>query len=295
MTSITSEGGAMEMDQVRLYDGAAPGSESWTHEEQTIVDPATGSRGLRNVVVPTITPVLPSPEAAVGSAVVIAPGGGFAGLSWDHEGLSTAAWFTERGVAAFVLKYRLAPLPTDPAEVAAKLGAMPAPGSPEFGPWFARVVGDTPDLASADGEQAIRLIRGGAASWGVDPDRIGIIGFSAGATVALRAGASTDRSARADFVADIYGAFLGREVPADSPPLFAVVAADDGLCRGMVFDAVQQWVAAGAPAELHVYERGGHGFGLAKQGAPTDSWPARLEEWLELHRVLSRTPDRADA
>lgn len=278
----------MQDDEIRLYEGPAPGSEGWTHDEIELIDPVSGQRHFHNVVVPTLTPLLPAPNAAVGSAVVIAPGGGFAGLVWDHEGTSVARWFTDRGVTALVLKYRLAALPSDESARAKMIGAMPRPGTPEFGEWFARIVGDTPDLAAADGEQAIRSIRASAGRWGVDPDRIGIVGFSAGATVALRTGATLDPASRPSFVADIYGAFLGRDVPTGAPPLFAVVAADDALCRGMVLDAVQQWMAAGAPTELHLYESGGHGFGLAKQGAPTDTWTERFHEWLVAHGVFAR-------
>ena len=166
----------MEEEQIRLYPGVAPGSEGWTHEEQELVDPATGARGFHHVVVPSITP-MPHVGEGVGSAVVIAPGGGFAGLQWDHEGTSMARWFNVRGVAAFLLKYRLAKIPVDPHERAAMLGAMPAPGTLEFGEWFARAIGNAPDLAADDGEQAVRVIRSDAARWGVDPDRIGILGF----------------------------------------------------------------------------------------------------------------------
>ena len=276
----------MEAGQIRLWPGVAPGSETWTHDEETVIDSATGTRAVRNVVVPTVTPVLPSTDAGNGSAVVIAPGGGFAALAWDHEGMPMARWFAERGVTAFVLKYRLAPMPSDPAEVFAKLGPMPEPGDPKLGAWLLKAVGNAPDLGAADGEQAIRTVRTRAAAWELDPARIGVLGFSAGGTVALRTGATTDPDARPSFVANVYGAFLGRDVPAEAPPQFAVVAADDSLCCGMVLDAVQHWIAAGASTELHMYESGGHGFALTKQGAPTDTWADRLQDWLTARGVL---------
>jgi acetyl esterase/lipase len=274
-------------EQVRLYPGVAPGSEGCTYDELELIDPTTGERHFHNVVVPTITPMLPPSGQRVGSAVVVAPGGGFGGLVWDHEGVAMARWLNERGVVAFVLKYRLAHLPADAGERATKLRSMPRPGTPEFGAWLAEMIGDAPDLAAADGEQAIRLIRSDACRWAIDPNRIGILGFSAGATIALRTAATTDSQARPAFVVDVYGSFLGRDVPVGAPPLLAIVAADDALCRSMVLDAVDQWLSAGAPAELHLYESGGHGFGLKTQGAPTDDWLNRLHAWLEAHGVLA--------
>lgn len=270
----------MEQEPIRLWPGPAPGSEDWTHEETSGPDPMSGMFLVRNVVVPTITPFVPPPGAANGAAVVVAPGGAFAALAWDHEGTSTARWFAERGVAAFVLKYRLAPLPSDPAELIAKVGPMPDPSDgPAMLAWLRAGIGDAPDLATADGEQAIRTVRSRAGEWGVDPGRIGIIGFSAGGTVATQVAATTDAAARPDFVVDVYGAFCDRDVPPEAPPFFGVLADDDTLCRDPFLDTVRRWREAGVSTEVHIYAKGGHGFGLTAQGGPVDSWTDRLWDW----------------
>jgi acetyl esterase/lipase len=279
---------------VPLWVGVAPGSEGWTQEETTSTDPATGTLALGNVVAPSLTPVLPPAGTANGTSVVVCPGGGFASLAWEHEGLSVAHWFAERGVAAFVLKYRLIRQPTDEA-IIAELGPMPdLSDGPAIRAWFRAAIGNVPDLATADAEQALRLIRSDAERWGVDPARVGIIGFSAGGTVAVQTATTTDPLARPAFAATIYGSFLERDVPAEAPPLFAVVAADDHLCVDYVLDAAQKWLAAGVPTELHVYETGGHAFSLVPQGKPVDSWTDRLTEWLATRGLTgsSRAPRR---
>ena len=268
---------------VRIWPGVAPGSESWSHDEDALTDPDSGLLLIRNVVTPTLTPVLPAAGTANGAAVVVAPGGGFAALAWDHEGTSTARWFADRGVTAFVLKYRLAPLPADPAELAATLTERlgPFPDDPEArGAWMFQAIGNAWQLAAADGEQAVRVLREQAATWGLDASRIGILGYSAGGTVALQAAVTTDADARPAFVANIYGAFLAGDVTADAPPYFGVVAADDSLCLDFCLDAARKWREAGVPAELHVFERGGHGFGMRPQSLPVDRWPDQLEAWL---------------
>ena len=276
-----------------IWPGAAPGREGWSHAETEATDPATGVFLIRNVVTPTITPVLPTPGTANGSAVVVAPGGGFAALAWHHEGTSTAQWFADRGVTAFVLKYRLAPIPSEPSELIARFGPPPGEDDPAaLGAWMRRAIGTAPDLATADAEQAIRMVRARAADWELDPSRIGIIGYSAGGTVAIQAAATTDPDARPAFVANIYGAFLEREVTRAAPPYFGVVAADDGLCRTFFLDATQRWLAAGVPTEFHVYETGGHGFALTPQKLPVDTWTDRLADWLAGHGVIS--PDAAN-
>ena len=273
-------------DPIRLWPDAAPGSEDWSDDEESYIEPSNGMFLYRRVTVPTLTPVLPMPGTSNGTAVIVAPGGAFAGLAWHHEGTSTAQWFADRGVAAFVLKYRLARLPSDMAEVIAAIGPPP---DPEDGPamlaWLRKGIGDAPELATADGEQAVRLLRGRAAEWGIDPSRIGMIGFSAGGTVVSQTAATIDPEARPAFVADIYGAFCDRDVPADAPPFFAVVAGDDPLC-GPLLETTQKWMRAGVPAELHLYETGGHGFGLTPQGKPVDRWVDRLEDWLTTRGLL---------
>ena len=273
---------------LRLWSGVAPGSEGWSHTEDVAIDATSGVELIRNVITPTITPVLPAPGTSNGSAVVVAPGGGFAALAWHHEGTSTARWFADRGVTAFVLKYRLAPLPADPSELVARLGPPPDASEPAaLGAWMRTAIGQAPDLATADAEQAIRTIRSRAATWAVDPSRVGIIGYSAGGTVAIQAAATTDVEARPAFVANIYGAFLERPVTRDAPPYFGVVAADDTLCLGYFLEATQQWLAAGVPTEFHVYETGGHGFGLTPQKLPIDGWTCRLEDWLTNRGLIS--------
>jgi acetyl esterase/lipase len=273
---------------LRLWPDVAPGSESWSHDEDSATDPVNGVVLIRNVVEPTITPVLPAPGTANGSSVVVAPGGGFAALSWHHEGTAMAQWFAERGVTAFVLKYRLAPLPADPAELAAKLGPMPDPADgPAMGEWLHRAIGDVWELSVADGEQAVRVIRTNASTWDLDPSRIGFLGFSAGGTVAIQTATTTDPAARPAFVANIYGAFLTREVTSEAPPYFGVVAADDALCRSFSLDAAQKWLGAGLPTELHLYETGGHGFGTLQQKLPIDGWRERLADWLTSRGFIS--------
>lgn len=274
MTSTTQ-------DPIRLWPGPAPGSEDWTDDEESLTDPNTGMFVIRNVVVPTLTPMLPDPGAANGTAVVVAPGGAFAALAWHHEGTSTAEWLAKRGIVAFVLKYRLARLPSDPAELIAEIGPMPDPNDgPAMTAWLRKGIKNAPDLATADAEQAIRLLRARAAEWGVAPDRIGIIGFSAGGTVASQTAATTDPQARPTFVVNMYGAFCDRDVTSAAPPMFGVVAADDTLCRDSFLDVARRWMDAGVPTEVHVYESGGHGFGMTPQGSAVDTWPDRLGEWL---------------
>jgi acetyl esterase/lipase len=266
---------------INIWPGTAPGSEGWSLKEESGDDPATGLFHYRNVVTPTITPVLPKPGTANGTAVVVAPGGGFASVIWHHEGTSTAHWFADRGITAFVLKYRLAQLSPDMAEVTAKHGPMPDLSDGEaVRAWFRKAIDTVPDLATADGEQAIRLIRAQADKWGIDSARVGIIGFSAGGTVAMQTAATTDPEARPAFVANLYGSFLEREVPADAPPYFGAVAADDHLCIGYVLEATQRWLSAGAPTELHVFENGGHAFGISPQAGAVSNWTDRFVDWL---------------
>ena len=271
---------------VRIWPGVAPGSETWTHQEYTEPDPAGAGQFIRAVVVPTITPVLPPTRHRTGTGVVVAPGGAFTLLAWDHEGLETARWLARRGIAAFVLKYRLARLPTDPAEIAALEGSMPDPGdSAALQEWSRDLLATAIELGTADGEQALRVVRERAATWGLDSARIGILGYSAGGTVATQAAVTADPAARPAFVVNVYGAWFDRVVPTGAPPYFGVAAADDPLVDAWSRTS-QAWHTAGAPTEVHLYERGGHGFGVRRQGLPVDGWIDRLAEWLTSRDLL---------
>jgi acetyl esterase/lipase len=274
-------------EPIRLWPGDAPGSEGAGYEEHEERDPTSGERIVRNVVVPTLTPVLPAAGGTNGTGVVVAPGGGWSALSWDHEGVQVAEWFAERGVAAFVLKYRLAQHRTDLDALVAEHGPMPPlEDGPAVLSWVIRLVGEAPARAVADGEQAIRVLRSRAADWGVDPDRIGILGFSAGGQVATHTAATPDATARPSFVVNVYGATHEREVPPEAPPYLAVVAGDDSLCLDAVLATTRQWLAAKRPAELHLFDSGGHGFGMHRLGLPVDTWLDRLEDWLRSQSLL---------
>ena len=255
--------------EIPLFEGVAPGSEGWTHQEGESYTEG-GLRVVRNVVQPSLTPFLP--KEPTGTAVVVAPGGAFHFLAWDHEGIQVARWLQARGIAAFVFKYRLVPTDdTFPADVNAHM-AEPDPMR-----WMAPLL----PLIRADAQQAIRLVRNRANEWGIHPQRIGIMGFSAGGAVTALATMQYDATSRPDFGAPIYGAAIPGEVPPDAPPIFIACAQDDDLLPHSL-DLFNRWHAAGREPEMHIYARGGHGFGMNKTGLPSESWIERFYDWLRM-------------
>ncbi|MFJ8794354.1 alpha/beta hydrolase [Streptomyces sp. NPDC102462] len=282
MAATDSVDSVLRDDEIRLWPAAAPGSEGWTHQEKAFKDPAGGHR-IRNVVVPTLTAYLPDPEVATGAAVIVAPGGGFIMLSMDSEGSDVAEWLQTRGVAAFVLKYRLADSgPTQPDFVRHFLSAF-APlqgGDTTPGRTIADVTQGVPALALADLIRAIGVVRERAAEWSVDPGKVGLVGFSAGGYLSARAALAEQDAHRPDFVACVYGGLVDSTVPRETPPLFTVVTADDPLCFDDTMQMIGAWKRAGRPVEAHIYPDGGHGFGLNKTGRAVDAWPERLRDWL---------------
>ena len=233
---------------------------------------------------PSLTVFKPSPESRNGTAVVICPGGGFMALSINSEGIDVAKYMAARGVTAFVLKYRLAHTGEDATQEFVEMFE----DKPKFQEMLAKVV----PLSIADGLTAVTYVRQHAAQWGVSPDRVGIIGFSAGGGVAAGVAFRYLSEGRPAFVALIYaggGMFKNDPVPADAPPMFAVAATDDQL--GLAPDSValyQKWSGAHKSAELHMYAKGGHGFGMRKQNLPTDHWIDRFADWLELQGFLEK-------
>jgi acetyl esterase/lipase len=245
-----------------------------------------GSLFARNVTVATLTPYLPDPSNASGAAVVVAPGGGFRTLSMENEGSNVAKALAAKGVAAFVLKYRLVQTPADMAGFEQSMKQMfsgagarpPRPSTPE-----AMAAGIAPQLE--DARAAFAMIRRRAAEWHVDPNRIGMVGFSAGAMLTMTT-ALAGQDAKPAFVGDIYGPMGTMSVPRDAPPLFVAVAIDDPLFGGGEIGVVKSWIAAKRPVELHLFEQGGHGFGMYPKETTSTGWFDEFARWLGMHGML---------
>lgn len=269
---------------IRLYKGKAPGSESWTWVEKESSQNAFNTRVVYNVVDPTLTAYLPSPATANGTAIIVAPGGAFHTLSIDNEGIAVAQWLNAQGIAAFVLKYRVVRSVTDDPvkELRGKLTDFKKLDSIN-----APVVA----LATQDGLEAVKYIRDHAAELHINPALIGFMGFSAGGTLTMSVVYNANDTNRPDFVAPIYAysaAIIGTAVPAMKTPIFIVAASDDGLVPAShSIDIYSKWLLAKQPAELHIYQHGGHGFGMRKNNIPTDSWVDRFGEWLKANDFTS--------
>ena len=231
-----------------------------------------GSRSVRNVSVPTLIPYLPEEGTRPRTSVIVCPGGGFHFLMIDKEGIEVCRWLNARGIAAFLLKYRLAPAPADEQQFKA-LSLTVAQRTREIAEYSV--------LAIEDGRQAVRAVRGRAEALGIRPDRIGILGFSAGGVVAGASAMSRDPACRPSFAAVIYGPPQQVEAPAaGGPPLFLAYANDDDVVRNGAMDLFAAWKQAGVPCEMHVYSRGGHGFGMTPQGLASDAWIEQFGAWL---------------
>lgn len=267
-----------EPNAIPLYGARTPGkakTENWSQEGDNVV--------VRNVTRPTLTPVLPDPAKATGAAVIVAPGGGFMALSTETEGYQVARALANRGIAAFVLKYRLVPTPADEAE--ARLFSirrlMAALSNPASGGEALR----NPE-STEDGLAALQLVRSNAAKWGIDPARVGMTGFSAGAMTALATALVPQAEARPAFIGYVYGPQNAVSVPADAPPMFDAIALDDPLFPSKGFPIVEGWIKAKRPVELHAYGRGGHGFGLGHQGTTPALLMDEFVAWLSMQGFL---------
>ena len=255
--------------EILLWPGGAPGSEGKTDAEK-VVTSASGERQVSSVHRPTITPFFPAKEKATGAAVLVIPGGGHRMLCVDHEGAFVAEWLAARGIAAFVLKHRLAREEGSSYKIEVE--------------------------SLADTQRAMRLIRSRAGEWGLDPARLGAMGFSAGGELVALAwmrpsdGAADavdpiDRlSARPAFQGLIYPGRSGDVVPVkDAPPAFLACGEKDrqDIAEGLA-EMYLRFKRAGVSAELHVYAGVGHGFGLRPtMKGPLAGWPERFAEWLE--------------
>lgn len=265
---------------IPLGTGPLPGaqnSESW-HMQY-------GSHFARNVTEATLTPFLPEEGRATGAAVIVAPGGGFITLSMENEGWDVARALAARGVAAFVLKYRLRQSPGELAAFDASMRSVLT--TTRIGNLSVAEAAAGSPAQLADSRAAFALVRARAGEWGVDPDRIGMIGFSAGAMLTMATYVGVDE-ARPAFLGNIYGPMAAMPVPADAPPMFVALAADDPLFAGGSFGIVESWRAAGRPVEFHLYEQGGHGFGMYQKTTTSTGWFPAFADWLWMHGFLTR-------
>ncbi len=244
-----------------------------------------GDPMARNITTATLTPFLPKSGKANGAAVIVAPGGGFRWLSLGNEGWEVAQALADRGIAAFVLKYRLQPTPesidafkesmnrTFAAAAPPSTGAAPAARPPL-------------DLSNQlqDAEAAYAMIVKRASEWGVDTTRLGMIGFSAGAGLTMHATLHS-RKMELDFIGPIYGGMGPVEVPKNAPPMFNVIATDDFLFHGQ-FGVIDSWFKAGRPVEFHLYQNGGHGFGLGNPNRTSNRWFDAFIHWLDVNSFM---------
>jgi acetyl esterase/lipase len=271
---LMSCSGSAGSQVVNVWPGVAPESEKWTQKERTVENTPLGTV-VFNVVTPTLTAYLPERAKATGTGVIIAPGGAFVALAMDLEGNEVARWLQEKGIAAFVLKYR----------ILEKRGeGIPSMNMDEAGQY-----------GIADGIQALKVVRQHAAEWGDSPDRVGFMGFSAGAMVASGALLQKDAPARPSFAAMIYGGPFGvmPAIPAKLPPMFLAWAQDDTQAREPVVKFYDALVAAGHKPEAHIFSAGGHGFGLRKHGTSSDHWIEAFYGWLE-SQGLTRPAGKTD-
>jgi len=262
---------------ILLWPNGAPGPKNFTNEEQMRIAEPTGDHVITDVHKPSITVYLPPPGQATGAAVIVAPGGGHREIWIDHEGYNVASWLSEHGVAAFVLKYRLAMATNSTYTV------------------------DGDELG--DMQRAIRLVRSHADEWGINTNRIGVMGFSAGGELAFLAGMHYDdgmanaadpiqrQSCRPDFQALMYPGNLYRiRVSAKSPPAFLACGANDRPDISLELPKVYlKFKRAKVPVELHVFSGVGHGFGLRPSNTgEIANWPEDFDEWLGQNGFLKK-------
>jgi acetyl esterase/lipase len=267
---------APKEEVVPLWSAGAPGSEGKTAPE--VVVETDGIRRVSSIHNPSLSVHLPPRKKATGAAVIIMPGGGHRYLSIDNEGHKVAAWLADHGVAGFVLKYRLAREPGSTYKVA--------------------------EHALADAQRALRVVRSRAKQWGVDPARVGVMGFSAGGELAIYSASRYDagkpdatdpierESARPAFQALIYpgGMPTGLEWPKDAPPAFLCTAADDKGPTKNALELFQKLRDGGLDAELHIYAHGGHGFGMKDRPYPITAWAQRFSDWMGDRGFLKAAP-----
>ena len=269
-----------EADAIALYSDtadvkSATNSEIWTT--------AFAQPWVRNVTRPTLTPFFPPNGEGNGAAILVLPGGGFLFNSIDNEGWGVARALAQRGYTAFVLKYRTETTSTDDQvfwnSFVMRL-SLPAQGKALPASTQAAMA-----LAKDDAQAGLRLIRSQATRWKIDPHRVGLVGFSAGAMTVLNTVLADAPDARPDFVAPIYGAMTAVIPPSHPQPMFVALAANDPLFGKQGFGLVESWQRAGGSVELHFYSAGDHGFGVQHKGSTSDLWLEQFVAWMQANKL----------
>jgi acetyl esterase/lipase len=245
-----------------------------------------GDPMARNISKATLTPFLPEPGKANGTAVIVAPGGGFSWLSMGNEGWEVAEALAAQGIAAFVLKYRLNPTPESLEDFTAWMNRPRTAAAPSANSTTNAPSPPQRDLSNQlqDAEAAYDMILKNSKEWGVDISRIGMIGFSAGAGLTMHATLHSKKMKLA-FIGPIYGGMNAVDVPKDAPPMFNVIATDDFLFLGQT-GIIESWYKAGRPVEFHLYQNGGHGFGLGNPDRTSNRWFDAFMHWLDVNKFL---------
>jgi acetyl esterase/lipase len=257
-----------------------PAKETWFRQ--------WGDPMARNISKATLTPFLPAKGTANGAAVIVAPGGGYRWLSMGNEGWEVAEALAKKGIAAFVLKYRLFPTAESLDDFKAWMNRpRPAPVKPDeqskstTSPSLLQM-----DLSNQleDAEAAYAMLLKNATQWGIDTKRIGMIGFSAGAGLTMHATLNS-KTMKLAFIGPIYGGMGPVKVPENAPPMFNVIASDDFLFNAQ-FGVIDSWFKAGRPVEFHLYQNGGHGFGLGNPNRTSNRWFDAFIHWLDVNKFL---------
>jgi acetyl esterase/lipase len=248
-----------------------------------------GDPMARNISKATLTPFFPEKGKANGTVVIVAPGGGYRWLSMGNEGWEVAEALAKKGITAFVLKYRLFPTAEKLEDFTAWMNRpRPAPAPATSKSDSAKNTNPMAqmDLSNQleDAEAAYAMIVKNAATWGLDTKRIGMIGFSAGAGLTMHATLHS-KTMKLAFIGPIYGGMGLVNVPADAPPMFNVIASDDFLFNSQ-FGVIDSWFKAKRPVEFHLYQNGGHGFGLGNPNRTSNKWFDAFMHWLEVNKLI---------
>ncbi len=270
---------------IPLYEGKAPGSEKWNWKEvqtqKSILAPAIAY----NVTSPTLTVFRPVAGKSTGAGVVLAPGGGFFQLSVEEEGSEVAKWLNDLGITVFMLKYRVVHSKGD--NPMAGLFSLFTKDSTET--W--KKMNEVVRLSGQDGLKAMEYVRSHAKEYNLDANKLGMLGFSAGGSVTLSVLYRAEEKNRPNFAAAIYTSDLNPNnglAPNYKVPIFLAAASDDsfGLAPVSIL-TYEKWQKAKQSAQLHIYEKGGHGFALKKQNLPSDAWAKSFEAWLRFNKIIS--------